>query len=217
MRQKHLLRTARNLLITALLGILIWTVNGCPLPTMELEFRRQERQYLAGPSEILLRCESQGEAITGDPTMLLGVTASYVHTCSGTHPFNVWPRNKEGSTLVVLPSELSLKPVFTVGLAVVDPPAQTASARLTITLSRMDWAEDYTVEGERQGDVFLFSLAARHEEDNWRSHESEALSELTHQQPRTFLYPYTVEFFDAGGVLLDALVYPGQLTAEVAA
>ena len=59
------------------------------------------------------------------------------------------------------------------------------------------------------GAVFLFSLAARHGEDDWRSHEHEALSELTHQQPLTFLYPYTVEFFDADGKTLDVLAYDG--------
>ena len=217
MTRKHLRRTARNLLITAVLGALAWIASDFPLPTQELAFRRLERQYLAGRSEIIFRCESQGEARFGHPDMLLGVTDTAVLTSSDTHPFNVWPRDADGPTLVVLPSELVLEPVFTVGLVAVGPPARAETARLTITLSRLDWAEDYAMEGQRQGDVFLFSLAARHGEDDWRSHEREALSELTHQQPRTFLYPYTVEFFDAGGALLDTLSYPGPQTEEVAA
>lgn len=217
MTRKHLRRTLRNLLITALLAALVWTAKGFPLPTQEMALRRLERQHLAGQSDILLRCESQGEAEFGHPDMLLGVTDAAIHTSSDTHPLNIWPRNTDGPTLVVLPSELVLEPLFTVGLAAVDPPARTASAQLTITLSRLEWAEVYIAEGQRQGDVFLFSLAARHGEDDWRSHEREALSELTHQQPRTFLYPYTVEFFDTDGALLDALSYSGPQAEEVAA
>ena len=217
MTRKHLRRTLRNLLITALLAALVWTAKGFPLPTQEMALRRLERQHLAGQSDILLRCESQGEAGFGHPDMLLGVTDAAIHTSSDTHPLNIWPRNTDGPTLVVLPSELVLEPLFTVGLAAVDPPARTASAQLTITLSRLEWAEVYIAEGQRQGDVFLFSLAARHGEDDWRSHEREALSELTHQQSRTFLYPYTVEFFDTDGALLDALSYSGPQAEEVAA
>ena len=216
MKKQHLLRTGRNLLITAALVALMWIAKGYPLPTQEMEFRRLERQHLAGQSEIIFRCESQGEARFGHPDMLLGVTGTAIHTSSDTHPLNIWPRNGAGATLVVLPAELVLEPAFTVGLVAVDPPAGTASARLTITLSRLDWVEDYTVEGEQQGDVFLFSLAARHGEDDWRSHESEALSELTHQQPRTFLYPCTVEFFGADGQLLDVLSYSAPWAEEVA-
>ena len=217
MRKSYLLRAARNLLLALLLLAALWYVEGCPLPTQEMEFRRMERQRLAGRSEILFRCESQGEAMLGDPNMLLGVTDTAVHTSSDTHPLNVWPRDADGPTLVVLPSELELQPVFTVGLAAVDPPEGTAAARLTITLAFNDWAEDYTVEGERQGAVWLFTLAQRQTEDALRELERQALSYLTHQQPRTFLYPYTVEFFDADGETLDVLAYDGYGSGEVAA
>lgn len=216
MKRRHLLRAGRNLLLAALAAFLIWSMNGYPLPTQEMEFRRLERQCLAERSEILFRCESQGEAMLGDPDMFLGVTDTAIHTSSDTHPLNIWPRNADGPTLVVLPSELELQPVFTVGLVAVGAPEGTATARLTITLSRPDWTEDYTVDGQRQGAVFLFSLAARHGEDDWRSHEREALSELTHQQPRTFLYPYTVEFFDGAGNVLSTIRQEGWLAEESA-
>lgn len=210
MKRRHLLRAGRNLLLAALAAFLIWSMNGYPLPTQEMEFRRLERQRLAGRSEIIFRCESQGEAMLGRPDMLLGVTDTAVHTSSDTHPLNVWPRDADGPTLVVLPSELELQPVFTVGLAAVDPPEGTAAARLTITLAFNDWAEDYTVEGERQGAVWLFTLAQRQTEDALRELERQALSYLTHQAAETFLYPYTVEFFDADGALLDTLAYGGR-------
>ena len=209
MRKSYLLRAARNLLLALLLLAALWYVEGCPLPTQEMEFRRMERQRLAGRSEIIFRCESQGEAMLGRPDMLLGVTDTAVHTSSDSHTLRVWPRDADGPTLVVLPSELELQPVFTVGLAAVDPPEGTAAARLTITLSVNDWAEDYTVEGERQGAVWLFTLAQRQTEDALRELERQALSYLTHQEAETSLYPYTVEFFDADGAVLDSLTYPG--------
>ena len=58
--------------------------------------------------------------------------------------------------------------------------------------------------------MWLFPLPARHTEDNLGSLESHALSYLTHQAAETFLYPYTVEFFDADGALLDTLAYGGR-------
>ena len=209
MSGKYLRRVARNLALALLPLAALWYLKGYPLPTQEMEFRRLERQRLAGRSEIIFRCESRGNATPGNPDMLLGVTDTAVHTSSDSHTLRVWPRDADGPTLVVLPSELELQPVFTVGLAVVDPPAGTAAARLTITLSVNDWAEDYTVEGERQGAVWLFTLPARHTEDDLRSLERHALSDLTHQDANTFLFPYTVEFLDAEGALLDTLTYLG--------
>ena len=210
MSRKHLRRAARNLALALLPLAALWYLKGYPLPTQEMEFRRLERQRLAGRSEIIFRCESQGEAMLGHPDMLLGVTDTAVHTSSNSHTLRVWPRDAGGPTLVTLPSELELQPVFTVGLAVVDAPEGTAAARLTITLSVNDWEEDYTAEGARQGAVWLFPLPARHTEDNLGSLESHALSYLTHQVAETFLYPYTVEFFDAEGGLLDTLTYRGR-------
>ena len=209
MSRKHLRRAARNLALALLPLAALWYLKGYPLPTQEMEFRRLERQRLAGRSEIIFRCESQGEAMLGHPDMLLGVTDTAVHTSSNSHTLRVWPRDAGGPTLVTLPSELELQPVFTVGLAVVDAPEGTAAARLTITLSVNDWEEDYTAEGARQGAVWLFPLPARHTEDNLGSLESHALSYLTHQVAETFLYPYTVEFFDAEGEILSTVRQEG--------
>ena len=209
MSTKHLRRAARNLALALLPLAALWYLKGYPLPTQEMEFRRLERQRLAERSEIIFRCESRGEALLGDPDMLLGVTDTAVHTSSDSHTLRVWPRDTDGPTLVTLPSELDLHPVFTVGLAAVDAPEGTAAARLTITLSVNDWEEDYTVEGERQGAVWLFTLPARHTEDDLRALERHALSDLTHQDANTFLFPYTVAFLDAEGTPLDTLTYPG--------
>ena len=65
-----------------------------------------------------------------------GVQQYPVQTYSDTHPFNVWPKNPEGATLVVLPSELEYEPNLIVGLVAVEPPPLAETARLTIALTK---------------------------------------------------------------------------------
>ena len=60
-RRPRLSRRGRigvNLLAAALTACLLWGAAGCPLPTMELEFRRMERTHLLPRSEIVF---SDGE------------------------------------------------------------------------------------------------------------------------------------------------------------
>lgn len=47
-------KTVRNLVLVAGLALVIWAQYGCPLPTLEMKFRRMERTYLLPPSEIVL-------------------------------------------------------------------------------------------------------------------------------------------------------------------
>lgn len=162
MARKHRLRALRNVLLCVLLLAFLWQVKGCPLPTAEMEFHRRERQHLADESEIVLRCESEAEGWLGEPAMLVGVAARTVHTASRTHRFNVWPKNPDGPTLVVLPSELALRPVLVVGLAAVEPPEQAETARLTLTLpleaAYGEEAVRHVLTGRREGEAFLFRL-----------------------------------------------------------
>ena len=44
----------RNLLLCLPLAVLAWAGSGCPMPTLELEFRRVERQYLLSPAQEIL-------------------------------------------------------------------------------------------------------------------------------------------------------------------
>ena len=46
-------RVAVDLLVSALVVCLLWGAAGCPLPTMEMEFRRMERTHLLPRSEII--------------------------------------------------------------------------------------------------------------------------------------------------------------------
>lgn len=47
MRERHIRRAARNVAVALLLAALLWAVKGYPLPTMELELHRAERQRAA--------------------------------------------------------------------------------------------------------------------------------------------------------------------------
>ena len=199
MERKHRLRGVRNLLAAALLLALLWWIDGCPLPTREMEFHRYERQSMIGESAIVFTCESEGERmIPGrDPVMLVGVSEKTVQTYSRTHPFNIWPKNEDGATLVALPSELEEDPMV-VGLAAVEPPARAESARLTIDAAQYTNSGEetvFTLEGKREGAVFLFRLG----EDCEPSRPLE-LDFLFH---RTDLPPYTLEFFAGDGALLE--------------
>lgn len=200
MERKHRLRGVRNLLAAAVLLALLWWIDGCPLPTREMEFHRYERQILVDKSTIVFTCESEGERmIPGrDPVMLVAVSEHTVQTYSRTHPFNIWPKNEEGATLVVLPSELEEDPMV-VGLVAVEPPARAETARLTIDVAYYTSSgQEKTVcflEGEREGAVFLFRL----EEKEPPAPQME-LWTFFH---RTDLPPYTLEFFAGDGVLLE--------------
>lgn len=48
-------KLALNLAIMILAGGWLWGLAGCPLPTVEMEFRRLERQYLLSRSEVAYR------------------------------------------------------------------------------------------------------------------------------------------------------------------
>lgn len=60
-RQK---KTAVNLTLCAVLLLLIWTRFGCPLPSLEMEFRRVERINLLPRSEIIFSDEGRGRSYT---------------------------------------------------------------------------------------------------------------------------------------------------------
>ena len=97
-------------------------------------------------------------------------------------------------------------------LLVPDPPAGAAGARLTITFSINDWTEDYTVDGQRQGQVFFFQLEMRHQSDSYDSDEDTAFSLLTTERPDSLglsQYPYTLEFFGADGEILSTVRQEG--------
>lgn len=221
MKKKHLLRTVRNLFFAVFLAALMWIASDYPLP-MEMDFRRAERQNLVDPSEIVWTYYG---TYSGDLDVLVGLAPNTVHTYARGYRFYVFPRREESSTLVSLPEETRysdgsnsyLAPSFLVP----DPPAQAATARLTVTLDANDWREDYVVEAPLTDGIFFFQLKWKYrclpeystdEEQELFSNESAAFSVYYFDSPQEFTkLPYTLEFFDPNGALLETVRQEGWL------
>lgn len=228
--RRYRLRVLRNLLTTGVLLLLLWREAGYPLPTLEMELHRWERQTLQEESEIIWTYDWGAQ---GDWDMLVGVSRNAVTVSRGRYSHFSLPRNGDRATLVPLSAstryiykDVSL---FAPGLLAVDPPAGAERARLTIELSldQPAYRETYESEGERQGDVFLFQVKAHHyfywtgepdlEEGEPGWEEREAALELEHAEDCALTslqnacyrgdalegYPWHLEFFDGTGNLLE--------------
>ena len=211
MNRKHLFRTLRNLGLSALVGLVIWSLADFPLP-MEQEFRRSERTHLAARSDIVWTHEG---TTVGDDDLLVGLSDTAVHVWHPNGYVLFWPRQEEG-TLVSLPAETRYQDransYLGPALLVADPPEGADAARLTITLSHQDWSEDYVVEGERQGQVFFFQLEMHHRDDAHSQDETNAFIWVTINLSHHMLYPCTVEFFDGAGEFLSVIQPDSRMT-----
>ena len=212
MKKRHIRRALRNIGLAALAGLVIWCIKGFPLPTVEMEFRRDERQALAERSEIIWTYEG---TMRGDEDLLVGLSDTAVHVWHPNGYVLFWPR-QAGGTLVHLPAKTRYQDrgssYLAPALLVPDPPAGVESARLTITFSINDWTEDYTVDGQRQGQVFFFQLEMRHHNQAHDLDEDTAFRWLTYEHPDSLglsQYPYTLEFFSADGEILSTVRQEG--------
>ena len=217
MKKRHIRRALRNIGLAALAGLVLWCIKGFPLPTPEMDFRRDERQALAERSEIIWTYEG---TMRGDEDLLVGLSDTAVHVWHPNGYVLFWPR-QDGGTLVPLPAETRYQDqansYLGPALLVPDPPAGAAGARLTITFSINDWTEDYTVDGQRQGQVFFFQLEMRHHNQAHDLDEDTAFRWLTYEHPDSLglsQYPYTLEFFDASGNPLSTIHQEGWLAEE---
>lgn len=221
MRKRNRFRAVRNLIITWLLLLLIWYSSGCPLPTLEMEMHRSERQMLAAQSHVVWRYQGRQYS---DRDILVGLSDDSIHTYSEVGRLTVWPRSVKEPALVVLPERTRytvqggsyLAPSF----LAVDPPALAERARLTMTISYSDsegstMLEDqiYRMEGVGQGGCFFFQLEMKYEPlsgdaseemyDLQRHEEGALWFFMTGFSPGELAYvPYTLEFFDSAGNLI---------------
>lgn len=219
MKKRHQRRIARNMLVMALLLLALWWAKGFPLPTAEMRFHRIERQFLAGESTIVFRGRSETEL--GDPTMLVGVTPTAVHTFSSSDQFSSWPRATSAPTLVVLPSELEERLIgitpYVLGLVAVDPPPNAHSAHLSLSLTCGSETVVYSMTGQRQDAAFLFRLESRFPTITGVSGplaiqladaEYTAFLSLFRSNGRRLLPPYTLTFFAADGTEIARYTNP---------
>ena len=76
MKRRHQKRVLINLLATAVLALFLWAHDRYPLPTLEMELHRTERQRLAEESRVVWTYEGRAY---NDRDMLVGVSGNGVH------------------------------------------------------------------------------------------------------------------------------------------
>ena len=120
-------RIFRNFLLAGVLGALIWTCAGWPVPA-RWELRRLEREALLSPHS---QFQGSIQDSWGDE-VLIGLTPRWL-VMGSPEEFRLWPREGDGPVLAPVPEEFTLRGGIRVVAA--GAPQGTASARLTLEVS----------------------------------------------------------------------------------
>ena len=143
-------RIFRNFLLAGVLGALIWTCAGWPVPA-RWELRRLEREAFLSPHSQFQGSiqDSEGEEV------LVGLTPRWL-VMGGSGSLYLWPREGDGPVLAPVPGVFGLLGGTRVVAA--DTPQGTVSARLTLRAPCLWRWEDgreesqtlrFSAEGER--------------------------------------------------------------------
>ena len=120
-------RIFRNFLLAGVLGALIWTCAGWPVPA-RWELRRLEREAFLSPHS---QFQGSIQDSWGDE-VLIGLTPRWL-VMGSPEEFRLWPREGDGPVLAPVPEEFTLRGGIRVVAA--GAPQGTASARLTLEVS----------------------------------------------------------------------------------
>ena len=120
-------RIFRNFLLAGVLGALIWTCAGWPVPAW-WELRRLEREAFLSPHS---QFQGSIQDSWGDE-VLIGLTPRWL-VMGSPEEFRLWPREGDGPVLAPVPEEFTLRGGIRVVAA--GAPQGTASARLTLEVS----------------------------------------------------------------------------------
>lgn len=209
-RRGYKWRIFLNSFLVLAVVLICWTVSGFALPS-RLAFRVMERQRLLTASEILL-----DEGLSSRCRVLMGVTEQRIHAAAPKQDrFYTWERTGQ-PTLILLPDDYREPPTF----AMVDAPADAASARLVMTFvyegtirhQPVEWSGEYTMDGVLTDDVFLFQPTRQYDpmstdpaaqaEDYWFEISRHSLAHVQ--------LPYhAVTFFDRDGHILSTVTGGG--------
>jgi len=103
-----------NLCLSGAAVFALWALNGCPLPTTQMEFRRLERQNLMPESEIVFLSEGEDAAfvpLEGPELVINGRwavgrfgTSAAVAYLGEIYPWRIWeiPLEEDGTTVLPL-------------------------------------------------------------------------------------------------------------------
>ena len=218
-RRTYCRRLIRNGVLCLLLVLVLWIINGYPLP-QSMMLRQLERRMLLEPSTIVLEVDDNQQY---PHKLLLGVTEDHIHAFDlwkTASRLTVWDRRGEEPTLVVLPRQVGYwtgeEFAYAPKLAAVDVPQEAVSAQLTMTLtfdgvinhSPVQWEQICAMYGVRDGSCFLFQMTYQGEPDgttleelaeqSWLKSTPSHLTEAIQQNQIS----YTLEFFDADGQVI---------------
>ena len=119
-------RIFRNFLLAGVLGALIWTCAGWPVPA-RWELRRLEREAFLSPHS-----QFQGSVQVDQREWLVGLTPRWL-VMGRQNEFRLWPREGDGPVLAPIPEWATAGREICVVAA--DTPQGTVSARLTLEVS----------------------------------------------------------------------------------
>jgi len=193
-RWPHWAKALRNLLIALALLIAVWNIMGMSLPA-GMEFRRLERKALAPPSEIIAVIPTRDSF---RPHILIGCTEDWAMVgCpypifSSLSNSNIFPLT-DGPNLICLRNSVGLPDeagqiISHAAYAVLRPPEGSANAILA--LHNADG--DFTAEGIRDGEIFLFYFRP----ENIKAY-NRLLSPIE--------YTYEMEFYNKDGALIQEI------------
>jgi len=201
-------KIVRNLVLAAALALAIWAQYGCPLPTIDMEFRLMERKNLLPPSEIVLHTGQITVSHSHDPGVLppevteeqiLGLGEDYAVTF-WQHPFS-----NSGNQLVCWsfaeqPGQVKLAPLVSL---ISDtrgedwPERESCAAVAALELPQGTVRGEMTVEApegiyQEESEVLEHGLCLFAFQSRLSSYSGDWVQGLS----------YTLRFYDAAGELL---------------
>lgn len=214
-------RLARNLLIILFLGLYLLVAADFPTNSAERAFRRLEKSWLVGPSEILniYDCNYGREKIVvaeyeGD--ILLGRIMERTTGLEGTSLiFNRGP--EEGVMLLPLPEQLgTYEEGYRTALLIFDDFPQAVRCEVTVGMQESwtingagpyDFDREYTMSADRGEDgMFLLYLEEQAAKGTWAHIEYlmfERLREMSQQfGSSSYSFPATVRLYGESGELI---------------
>lgn len=192
-------RALRNLLLAFALLVTVWDITGLSLPG-RLEFRRLERQALAPPSEIIADIPTRDPS---SPHILIGLTEKWAmvgipHWRSrDLSDSDICPL-ADGPTLICFGHSVGVpdwagQVKSHAAYAALRPPEGSARA----VLSLHNNAGDFSAEGIREGEIFLFYIRPEPDEAGRVALHSYWFSPDQ--------YTYNLSFLDATGNIIHQI------------
>lgn len=208
-------QTAGFLVLTAVLLCLIWGFLGYPLPTETMEFRRLERRYGMGPTQIVLHIPKKMERehyyvpqrrwIERDGAQFVGMGDGYAVTgvvncgwMAERSQLCVWPLEEQVGTVKLIPLPMFVQEwrgtgAFhgnSLGIALLDVPEGAAEVEMTVEYKGKHLAQRVTQLAE--GGWLVTFPPVNNDDWNYFWSSSGALMGL----------PYELTVFDRSGAVL---------------